>query len=125
MAGLMGFFDKPVFKFMRDRHLAGGDLRLSGTHKTEFTATEGLAVGHAHGRAEDSARHGAPRVNVAEAGGRIERGTRCVVGEIVEARLVCVGVAEDAGGEIAGKAGPEFGEPCAGALTDGLGDGRG
>jgi len=73
-----------------------------------------------NGRTEDAAGHGTPGVDFAEAGGKIERGTGRVIGEIVEFFLVFWAGAEDAGFTIAGKSCAVLCEPGAGADFDGV-----
>ena len=82
-----------------------------------------LAIGHADGRAEDATGHGTPGIDIAEAGGGVEGGTRGVVGEVFEAGLVGFGVSEEAGEGIAGKVGQVLGEPGAGAAFEIGGEG--
>jgi hypothetical protein len=65
--------------------------------EAEFAAADGVALAHAHGRAEDAAGHGAPGVDVATAGDGIEGWAGCIVGEVFKGLLVCVRCAEDAG----------------------------
>src|ERR1035437_3237447 len=57
----------------------------------------------ANGWTEDAAGHGAPRVDIAAAGRGIERGTGGLVGEFLKLLLLRVGLAQAAGGSIAGK----------------------
>ena len=57
-------------------------------------------------------------VNIAAAGGGVERGAGGVVGEVFEAGLIGFGCAERAGLGIAGEAGAMLGEPGAGAALD-------
>jgi len=69
----------------------------------------------ANGWAEDAAGHGAPLVDIATAGGGVERGTRGGVGIELEAGALCVGFSETTGLRIAGKAGAMVIEPDAGS----------
>ncbi len=80
---------------------AGGDLVRSGTVKAQLADTE--TASDSKRRTEEATGHGTSDIEVAEAGGWIEGGTRLVVGEVLEeigARLV-----ENAGFRIAGKLG--------------------
>ncbi len=106
------------FEVMGNGHFAGGDLVFASAHEAELAAAEGIAVAHAYGRAEDAAGHGAPGVDVAAAGSRIEGGTGGFVGKAFKLRLFGSGGAEDSGTEIAGKGGSVFREPKPGAAGE-------
>ena len=81
----------------------------------------GIGV-HANGRAEDAAGHGTPLVNVAKAGGGVERGTGCFIGVVFEAVTICLGVAETACLWIARKVSAVLADPCLGAAFKGGGE---
>jgi len=67
--------------------------------------------GHADGRTEDAAGHGTPLVDIAVTGGGVERGTRGLIGVVLEAGAIGVGVAEATRRAIAGKCGAVLVEP--------------
>lgn len=93
-------------------HFAGGDLIFGGSDETEFAAAERVALAHAHGRTEDTAGHGTPRVQVAVPGGGIESGTGCVVGEILEGSLIVLGTADQSGFPVAREVPTILLDPC-------------
>lgn len=111
------------FERVGDGHFAGGDLGFGGADEAQFAAAQhvgwfvALIVGggHADGRTEDAAGHGAPGVDVAESCGGVEGGTRGFVGEVFESSVVGIGCAEEAGLGIAREVGEVFAEPGAGA----------
>jgi len=109
------------FEIVRDGHLAGGDLLRRCADEAELTMADAFCpavIDGADGRAEDAAGHGTPCVNVAAAGGWVERGAWRVVGEVVEAGPLEIGCSEHAGLEVAREVRPMFGEPGAGAALD-------
>ena len=78
---------------------------------------DGIALAHPHGRAEDTARHRPPGVHSAQTCGRIERGARRVVREVVELVLFFRRRAKNPGRGIAGKLRSELGQPGAGSFS--------
>jgi hypothetical protein len=117
------FGDQCSLELVRDRHFACGDLGLRGFDEAEFATAEGFTLVHADRWPEDAAGHGTPCIDVAEAGFGIECGTRGIVGEVFEAGLLFIGIAEQTGCEIARKIVAVLCKPCAGTLFDGFGDG--
>jgi hypothetical protein len=118
--------DQGFFEFVGGLHFAGGDLLWRCADEAEFAMGEGGGAGacvHLHGRAEDAAGHGAGCIEVAEAGGGVERGAGGFVGEVFEAGLILIRLAESAGGGVAGKFATEFGDPLLGAEFNGCGSG--
>jgi hypothetical protein len=115
------------FEIVRDGHLAGGDLLRCGADEAEFAVAQAfgaVVIGRANRRSEDAASHRTPGVDVAPAGGGVERGTGCVVGEAVEFFLVLDGFSKCADVGIAGKIGAVLGEPGLGAAFDRCGEFR-
>ena len=97
-------------------HFAGGDLFFCRADEAEFADTNSLL--RAHGRAEDAARHGAVRVEVAGAGVWVQRGARLVVAVIFEGHERRVVVAENAGNRVPRKIGSEARECFGDTLVD-------
>lgn len=88
----------------------------------EFADTDAgvaLFVRGTERRTKDAAGHGAGGVEIAEAGGGVERGTNFVVGEVFEE--IGAGFVEGAGAGIAGKGRSEAGDGVFGARADGVG----
>jgi len=111
--------EEPGLQFVGHRHFTSGYLGFRGADKAKLAAADSLF--HADGRAEDAAGHGPPSVDAAKARGWIERGAGSIVGEVLEAFAVEGGVAEQAGGGVAGEDRPVLGDPSAGAALDCVG----
>lgn len=120
LAGFAGLGEEFFFEFVRERHLAGGDLFVCCRDETEFATGEGIAFGDADWRPKDAAGHGAKGVDVAESGFGVEGWAWCVIGEVLEAGLVEFGGAEDAGCWISGEAGAVLLDPGAGTIAEHL-----
>lgn len=121
------FTEQFGFEVVRDGHFAGGDLRGRGADEAELAMTQAFGAVFAcgaHGRAENAAGHGPPRVHIAAAGCGVERGARGIVGEVFEAGLIFRGTAEQAGVSITGKIRTMLRKPDAGTALD-LGSERG
>jgi hypothetical protein len=116
-----GFVEQFRFEIVRDGHFACGDLFGRGAHEAELAMTQAFRAAfacRAHGRAEDAARHGPPRVHIAPARCGVERGTCGNVGEVFEACLVFDRTTKCAGIAIAGKIRTVFRKPGASAALD-------
>jgi len=103
------------FEFVGHRHFAAGNFLFAGADETEFAAAQRIAVTHPDGRTEHAAGHRAPGVDVAAAGGRIERGAGRVVGEFFESFPVFRGCAENSGVTISRKGRAVLVDPGLGA----------
>ena len=93
-----------AFQFSRDRHFAGRHFVFCRSDEAEVAAAETrltAACGHARGRAEDATGHRPVRVDIAQAGHGVQRGTGCFVGEGFKTGLLFRGRAENAGCAIA------------------------
>ena len=101
----LNFVEKLLLEVVGDRHLAGGDFGGGCAGEAQFAVTEGGGIAgfgvHANRRAEDAAGHGAPFIDIAETGGRVERGTWRLVGIVLKAGAVRIGFAETASFRIA------------------------
>ena len=64
-----------------------------------------------HRRTKDAAGHRPRFIEIAEPGCRIERGTGCVVSELLESRSLGIGLTQQAGCEVSGKLTAEFVNP--------------
>jgi hypothetical protein len=113
------------FELARDGHLAGGDLIRSCADEAELAVAETLGAVftcRANRRPEDAAGHGTPRVDVATAGGGVERGASGIVGKVFKTFLVGSRCAKNARLAIAGKVWAVIGEPGAGAELEVCGE---
>lgn len=110
---------------MRHLHFRGGDFFPCGLGKAELADGEagfaGIGVFGANGWSEDAAGHGTGGIDFAETGFWMERGAGGFIGEGFKGFLIRLGVAEDAGFQVAGEAGCETLQIQTSAGGDGFG----
>ncbi len=115
--GLFGFGDERVFEVLGVAlHFACGDLFLGRADEAEFADANSLF--RADRRAEDAARHGAMSVQVAGAGGGVERRAGFVVTVVFEGGKGWFVVAENAGRMVAREVWGEAGKRVGNALAE-------